>query len=45
MLHAQTIGFCHPVTREEMSFTSPLPEDMTRVLETLERCEAAPARK
>lgn len=27
-LHAETLGFIHPVTREALSFTTPLPEDM-----------------
>jgi 23S rRNA pseudouridine1911/1915/1917 synthase len=34
-LHAGTLGFHHPLTREYMEFTSPLPEDMERVLEYL----------
>jgi len=34
-LHAGTLGFCHPLTREQMEFTSPLPEDIERVLERL----------
>lgn len=32
-LHAMTLGFVHPVTGEEMYFTSSLPDDMTRLLE------------
>lgn len=32
-LHAMTLGFVHPVTNEEMFFTSELPEDMTQLLE------------
>lgn len=32
-LHARTLGFTHPVTGEEMFFTSPVPEDMTRMIE------------
>lgn len=32
-LHAMTLGFKHPVTGEEMDFTSPLPEDMTTLLD------------
>lgn len=32
-LHAMTLGFRHPVTGEEMNFTSPLPEDMTQLLD------------
>ena len=34
-LHAGTLGFHHPLTREYMEFTSPLPGDMKRVLEDL----------
>lgn len=34
-LHARTIGFRHPATGEEMSFESPLPDDMTAVLKML----------
>ena len=32
-LHARTLGFSHPVTGEQMDFTSPIPEDMTALLE------------
>ena len=32
-LHAMTLGFIHPVTGEEMYFTSELPEDMTALLD------------
>ncbi|MCD8031295.1 MAG: RluA family pseudouridine synthase [Bacteroides sp.] len=32
-LHAMTLGFRHPVTGEEMNFTSPLPEDMTQLID------------
>jgi 23S rRNA pseudouridine1911/1915/1917 synthase len=32
-LHAKTLGFIHPSTREEMVFNSDLPEDMRLVLE------------
>jgi len=33
-LHAMTLGFVHPRTGEEMFFTSPLPEDMTNLIDT-----------
>ena len=33
-LHAMTLGFVHPLTGEEMFFTSPLPEDMTNLIDT-----------
>ncbi|MEZ4720745.1 MAG: RluA family pseudouridine synthase [Flavobacteriales bacterium] len=32
-LHAQTLGFKHPSTGEFMMFESPIPDDMTQVLE------------
>ncbi|MDD4608890.1 MAG: RluA family pseudouridine synthase [Bacteroidaceae bacterium] len=31
-LHAKTLGFVHPVTNEEMFFTTELPDDMTSLL-------------
>lgn len=31
-LHAQTLGFVHPVTRQQMAFDSPLPEDMQALI-------------
>lgn len=34
-LHAQTLGFMHPVTGTRLSFESPLPDDMTALLSTL----------
>jgi 23S rRNA pseudouridine1911/1915/1917 synthase len=35
MLHAATLGFEHPVTREHVSLTSALPPDFTSVVERL----------
>lgn len=35
MLHAAMLGFIHPVSGEYMEFSSPLPEDMKRVLDEL----------
>lgn len=32
-LHARTLGFRHPVTMEEINLTSPLPEDMARLID------------
>ena len=32
-LHAMTLGFVHPRTGEETFFTSPLPEDMTNLID------------
>ena len=31
-LHAHTLGFIHPVTKKEMYFESPMPEDMNEAL-------------
>lgn len=36
-LHAKSIGFIHPVTKEEMYFDSQLPEDFGEVLKKWER--------
>ncbi len=35
MLHAKTLGFCHPVTGKHMAFTAPLPPDMGATLAAL----------
>lgn len=32
-LHARTLGFSHPITGKKMHFESPLPDDMTQLLE------------
>ncbi len=32
-LHAKTLGFTHPVTKERMRFESPIPEDMSTAIE------------
>ena len=32
-LHAHTLGFIHPTTKEEMYFESPMPEDMEQALQ------------
>ncbi len=34
-LHAQSLGFVHPKTKEKMFFESPLPEDMQELLQKL----------
>ena len=39
MLHARTLGFEHPVTKEFISFESDLPEDMTSIIEQLREFE------
>lgn len=36
-LHAATLGFEHPVTGEMLEFTSPLPADLTGLLDALRR--------
>jgi 23S rRNA pseudouridine1911/1915/1917 synthase len=36
-LHASTIKFIHPATRQHVTFEAPLPEDMKRVLEALRK--------
>ncbi|MBC9932515.1 RluA family pseudouridine synthase [Chitinophaga qingshengii] len=40
-LHAQQLGFIHPRTRQQMYFESPLPADMTQVLEKWRRYTTA----
>lgn len=37
MLHAAELGFVHPVTGEELRFSSPLPADMVKVLAALRK--------
>ncbi len=34
-LHARTLGFIHPMTKEELSFESALPADLTALLQAL----------
>ena len=34
-LHAASLGFDHPVTGERLEFTSPLPDDLTTLIEAL----------
>jgi 23S rRNA pseudouridine1911/1915/1917 synthase len=34
-LHAAHLGFVHPVTAEQLEFEAPLPNDMQRVLDSL----------
>jgi 23S rRNA pseudouridine1911/1915/1917 synthase len=40
-LHARSLGFVHPTTRQEMHFESELPEDFKRVIERWENYSAA----
>jgi len=34
-LHAATLGFVHPISTEKLSFTAPLPDDMSQLIEYL----------
>jgi 23S rRNA-/tRNA-specific pseudouridylate synthase len=34
-LHAQTLGFVHPITGERLQFSSPLPQDFETLLQQL----------
>lgn len=36
-LHAARIGFVHPITQEDMVFTSPLPDDMAQLADFLRK--------
>ncbi|MFQ5579983.1 MAG: RluA family pseudouridine synthase [Nitrospiria bacterium] len=35
MLHAEVLGFVHPVSQEQMNFSAPIPPDMQTALEAL----------
>lgn len=37
MLHAELLGFTHPITGEHMEFSSPLPEDMREAIDILSK--------
>jgi 23S rRNA pseudouridine1911/1915/1917 synthase len=37
MLHAKTLGFEHPITKEKMKFDSELSEDMMEIIELLRK--------
>lgn len=37
MLHAKTIGFVHPATKEYMEFEAPLPEEFIKVCEKIKK--------
>jgi 23S rRNA pseudouridine1911/1915/1917 synthase len=39
MLHAETLGFRHPVTGEELEFSSAMPPDMKEAIETLKQIQ------
>lgn len=38
MLHAATLGFLHPATSKQVTWTSPMPDDMRELLERLRKC-------
>lgn len=40
-LHAETLGFTHPITQDELDLSAPLPSDMQTVLRRLRRGEPA----
>jgi 23S rRNA pseudouridine1911/1915/1917 synthase len=40
MLHAAELGFVHPVTGEELRFSSPIPADMRKVIAALRKPQA-----
>lgn len=42
MLHAQTLGFTHPVTDEPLEFSAPLPADMASILSLLRDAAGLP---
>lgn len=37
MLHAELLGFIHPITKEPLEFSGPLPEDMKNLLQVLNK--------
>ena len=39
MLHAEKLGFVHPTTKEYMEFTSPVPEEFTKILNILKNLQ------
>lgn len=39
LLHAQTLSFTHPRTKQEMTFTAPLPQYFLKVLDVLDKTE------
>jgi 23S rRNA pseudouridine1911/1915/1917 synthase len=45
MLHAASLGFRHPATGKMMSWTSPLPRDMARLLASLRKRAASDPKK
>ena len=43
-LHAASLGFDHPVTKEALDFETPMPDDMAGLIKTIEQAIAARAR-
>ena len=41
-LHARTLGFRHPVTGEQMDFSSPWPHDLQQLIEKWRRRLSTP---
>ena len=35
MLHAKVLGFVHPVTQKEVSFSAPIPDDMKHIIQRI----------
>ena len=35
MLHAKILGFVHPVTQKEVSFSAPVPDDMKHIIQRI----------
>jgi 23S rRNA pseudouridine1911/1915/1917 synthase len=35
MLHAETLGFVHPISKEYLEFSSPVPNDMEECIKKL----------
>lgn len=38
-LHARTLGFIHPASGQYQEYSTPLPDDMQRIIEYLEQCQ------
>ena len=39
MLHASTLSFEHPKTKERLTFTAPLPDDFKAILDQLQKLQ------
>ncbi|NTU42853.1 MAG: RluA family pseudouridine synthase, partial [Nitrospirales bacterium] len=40
MLHAETLGFIHPITKEYIEFSTPVPQDMEKCIRELREAQA-----